>query len=301
MESLSIILVYALFICSTTKNGKTANDLIPAKDVQEVFHRQLGKDHGSYAWNHLHSTVHNKDGASIREIAQWFFGSVSTPQGPVGRRSALLVIDVQNDFCPPDGSLAVGEGTAVIPIVNDLRKRCHFNAVAHTQDFHPADHCSFASNNKDNPDCKLFTPLRLKNGDMQVMWPDHCVQGSNGTKFHKDLVMEKSDIVVQKGKNREVDSYSGFYDNDKREKTELSDLLKKQGVTDVYVTGLAYDYCVGYSALDAFDEGFKVSVVEDATRGVAPDTTKAMKEKLIAKGIQIIQSKDIPYHGFVQN
>jgi len=209
------------------------------------------------------------------------------------------VIDVQNDFCPPDGSLAVNEGTLVIPIINGLRKNVHFNVVAHTQDFHPADHISFASNNKDNPECKLFTPLKLKNGQMQVMWPDHCVQGSNGTKFHKDLIMEKSDKIVQKGKNREVDSYSGFYDNDKKEKTELADVIKRAGVTDVYVTGLAYDYCVGFSALDAFDEGFKVAVVEDATRGVAPDSTKAMKEQLVKKGIQIIQSKNIPYHGFV--
>jgi len=179
------------------------------------FERQLGKVHGGYAWNHLLSTVHNKEGATIREIGNWYYGQVELTER-AGRRSALLVIDVQNDFCPPDGSLAVGEGTAVIPIINDLRKRVHFNVVAHTQDFHPADHISFASNNKDNPECKLFTPLRLSNGDMQVMWPDHCVQGSNGCKFHKDLIMEKTDIVVQKGKNREVDSYSGFFDNDKK-------------------------------------------------------------------------------------
>jgi len=98
-----------------------------------------------------------------------------------------------------------------------------------------------------------------------------------------------------------VDSYSGFFDNDKKEKTELAELLRKDGVTDVYVTGLAYDYCVGYSALDAHDEQFRVAVVEDATRGVAPDTVKLMKEKLAQKGVQIIQSKDIPYHGFVQS
>jgi len=139
------------------KRGKTANDLIPAKDIQDVFDRQLGKVHGTYAFNHLHSTVHDKNGATVREIANWYFGQVSCSQGgSAGRRSALLIIDVQNDFCPPDGSLAVGDGLTIIPIINDLRKRVHFNSIAHTQDFHPADHISFASNNKDNPECRLL-------------------------------------------------------------------------------------------------------------------------------------------------
>jgi len=133
------------------------------------------------------------------------------------------------------------------------------------------------------------------------MWPDHCVQGSKGTEFDPDLIIDRRDKIVQKGKNREVDSYSGFYDNDHKQQTELASVLKKAGITDVYCTGLAYDYCVGYSALDAFDEGFRVTLVEDATRGVAPDSTKAMKEKLIQTGIHIVQSKDVPYHGFVQS
>jgi len=209
------------------RKGKTANDIIPSSEIKQVLESQLGAAHAEYTWNHLAFTVHSPEGASLKEVAHWYFGGVQNKEPHRDRRSALLVIDVQNDFCPPDGSLAVNEGTVVIPIINNLRKNVHFNLVAHTQDFHPADHISFASNNKDNPECKLFTPLQLKNGQMQVMWPDHCVQGSNGTKFHKDLVIEKSDKIVQKGKNREVDSYSGFYDNDKKEKTELADVLKK--------------------------------------------------------------------------
>jgi len=287
------------------QEGNDPDATISAALVQTVFTRQLGEVHGTYAWNNLVSTT-TEDGKSrdfsIREIAKWYFGLVKHKSPHFLRRSALLVIDVQNDFLPPSGSLAVTDGDKVIPIINDLRQRVHFNLVAHTQDFHPADHISFASNNQDDPECKLFTPLKLKNGHIQVMWPDHCVQGSNGCEFSKDLVIDRrADKIVQKGKNREVDSYSGFYDNDHKQQTELAGVLKKAGITDVYCTGLAYDYCVGYSALDASEEGFRVTLVEDATRGVAPDSTKAMKEKLLQTGIHIIQSKDVPYHGFVQD
>jgi len=285
---------------------KGPDDVIPAAEIQKVFKQQLGEAHGQYAWINLvaassqESEKEEAKGFSIRHIGEWYFGNVKHHAPHQTRRSALLVIDVQNDFLP-GGSLAVNEGNLVIPLINELRKRVHFNVVAHTQDFHPADHISFASNNKSNPECKLFTPLRLENGDMQVMWPDHCVQGGTGCHFHKDLVIDKTDKIVQKGKNRNVDSYSGFYDNDHKEKTELAEVLKKAGVTDIYCTGLAYDYCVGYSALDALSEGFRVTLIEDATRGVAPDSTKSMKEKLLSSGIQIIQSKDVPYHGFVQD
>jgi len=187
----------------------------------------------------------------------------------------------------------------VIPVINKLRQRVKFDIVAHTQDWHSADHISFHVNHKDDPKAKLFTPYQLPNGSFQVMWPAHCVVGSDGAKFHKDLTLLPSDKIVKKGTNKDVDSYSGFFDNDHKKQTELASILKQNGVTDVWVTGLAYDYCVGYSALDASGEGFRVAVVEDATRGVAPDTIKVMKEKLAATGITIIQSKDVPLSGLL--
>jgi len=223
-----------------------------------------------------------------------YFSFASNP-----RKSALLIIDVQNDFCPPSGSLAVNEGTAVIPIINALRKRVAFGLIAHTQDFHPADHVSFFDNHKDDPEAKLFAPLRLPSGAMQMMWPAHCVQGTPGTEFHKDLVFGPSDKIVQKGMNPQVDSYSGFFDNDHKTKSELAKILKENNVTDVFVTGLAYDYCVGYSALDAKSEGFTVFVVEDACRGVAPDSIKAMREQLGKAGVRLVQSKDVPDAGLI--
>jgi len=125
------------------------------------------------------------------------------------------------------------------------------------------------------------------------------VQGSHGAEFHQLLQISSSDKIVRKGLNTQVDSYSGFYDNDHKQKTEMADILKQNEITDVIVTGLAYDYCVGFSALDAHNEGFRVAVVEDATRGVADDSTKSMKEKLLKTGVKIIQSKDVPARGIL--
>eukprot|EP00457_Paulinella_chromatophora_P009400 gb/GEZN01009467.1/.p1 GENE.gb/GEZN01009467.1/~~gb/GEZN01009467.1/.p1 ORF type:complete len:299 (-),score=51.16 gb/GEZN01009467.1/:392-1288(-) len=207
------------------------------------------------------------------------------------KRVALLIIDVQNDFMPPKGSLAVGGGLDIIPIINKLRKSVAWDHIALTQDWHVKDHVSFHSNNNGST---LFQPHKLPSGEMQVMWPDHCVQGSQGAEFHKDLVVEKTDSVVKKGMKQHVDSYSGFFDNDKKTKSSLSDDLKKHGITDVFCVGVAYDYCVGSSALDAVSEGFSVYMVEDAVRGVAPDSTKAMRESLIKHKVQLIESKDVP-------
>jgi len=135
---------------------------------------------------------------------------------------------------------------------------------------------------------------------MQMMWPDHCVQGTEGAKFHKDLVVdEKNDSIVQKGTKLEVDSYSGFYDNDHKSQSNLCSILRERGITDVYITGIAYDYCVGYSALDAVSEGFTTFVVEDACRGVAQDTIDQMIERLKKAGVKIIQSRDIPESGLL--
>jgi len=205
------------------------------------------------------------------------------------KRYALLIIDVQNDFCPPNGSLAVAEGTKVIPIINGLRA-LSWDLIACTIDWHPRDHVSFHSN---NPGSEIMKPFRLGNGNEQMMWPNHCVQGSAGAELHKDLRTSETDRKVYKGQHREVDSYSGFYDNDHKSKTELESVLRSAGITDVVLAGLAYDYCVGFSALDAKQAGFGVTVVEDATRGVAPETTKAMRQSLLDNGVKIMNSSQI--------
>jgi len=209
------------------------------------------------------------------------------------RKSALLIIDVQNDFLPPEGSLAVAHGTEVVPVINGLRARVKFDHIALSQDWHPVGHVSFVSTHVAQG-AKIFTPFLLTSGQYQVMWPEHCIQGTHGAKFHKDLISKKSDTIVQKGMNLHVDSYSAFFDNDHKTESNLAPILKQHGITDVYVTGIAFDYCVGYSALDSVSKGFRTYVVDDACRGVAPDTINAMKTKLQEAGVQIIQSTDIP-------
>eukprot|EP01006_Ploeotia_vitrea_P063167 TRINITY_DN85054_c0_g1_i1.p1 TRINITY_DN85054_c0_g1~~TRINITY_DN85054_c0_g1_i1.p1 ORF type:complete len:354 (-),score=188.68 TRINITY_DN85054_c0_g1_i1:82-1143(-) len=211
----------------------------------------------------------------------------------VKRKCALLIIDMQYDFCPPNGSLAVNDGLAVIPVINRLRSAVKWDYIALTKDWHPQNHVSFFSNHKDNPNAKLFTELTLENGSKQMMWPDHCVQESPGSELHKDLVVEDSDAIVYKGTNPIYDSYSGFFDNEHKNQTEMTDLLRKQGITDVYVTGLAYDYCVGFTAIDAMEQGFNTFVVHDATRGVAPETTTAMIQRLKDNNIRIVTSDEV--------
>jgi hypothetical protein len=136
-------------------------------------------------------------------------------------RSALLIIDVQNDFCPPSGSLAVAGGTDIIPGINELRKRLPFDVVAHSRDFHPANHCSFVTN---NPGSQMFSEHKLASGEMQMMWPAHCVQGTQGSEFHPDLLVAPTDIIVHKGLNADIDSYSAFFDNGHKSQTEMEAL-----------------------------------------------------------------------------
>jgi len=131
------------------------------------------------------------------------------------------------------------------------------------------------------------------------MWPDHCLQNSSGAQLHKDLVVKKSDTIVRKGTNLHIDSYSAFYDNDHKTASNLAPTLKQHGITDVYVCGIAYDYCVGYSALDAVSEGFRTWVVEDASRGVAPDTVDSMKKKFSEVGVKLVNAASIPESGLI--
>jgi nicotinamidase/pyrazinamidase len=185
----------------------------------------------------------------------------------VNNNSALILIDIQNDFCP-GGSLAVKEGDRVVPVVNELQK--HFDLIVATKDWHPAGHSSFAS-----------------------LWPPHCVQETVGAEFVAGLDTSRVARVFLKGTDAEVDSYSGFFDNEHRRATGLGDYLKERGVTDVFIAGLATDYCVKFSALDARMLGFNTTVVADACRGVEVhegDTARAIEE-MAAAGVRITESR----------
>ena len=207
------------------------------------------------------------------------------------KNSALLIVDVQNDFLP-GGALAVGGGEEVIPVINALQQQ--FNFIVATQDFHPADHGSFAANH----DGKKVGEVIDLNGLSQFLWPVHCVQGSMGVEFHEELNPTNWTAIFQKGKNPEVDSYSGFFDNARREDTGLGDFLQNEGIMNVFVTGLAQDYCVKFTALDSVSLGFKTFLITDATKAVnvnASDGEKALEEMKNA-GVVLIESSAILDH-----
>jgi len=199
---------------------------------------------------------------------------------------ALILVDIQNDFCP-GGALAVADGDAVVPIANRLMDAV--DVVLATQDWHPANHGSFASN---HPGRKLFDLADL-GGLPQVMWPDHCVQWTGGAQFHPGLDTKRITRVFPKGTDATIDSYSGFFDNGKRKATGLGDWLKAKGVTEVLICGLATDYCVKATAIDAAGIGFTTRLMLDGCRGVGmqanhiPDALAAMQ----AAGVQIINGK----------
>ncbi len=199
---------------------------------------------------------------------------------------ALILIDIQNDFLP-GGTLAVPDGNAIIPVVNTLQQ--HFELVVATQDWHPPQHKSFASNNKGK---KVFELIDL-NGLEQVLWPDHCVQGSEGAELSKAVNWNKTEAIFRKGTNTEIDSYSGFYDNGHLKRTGLAHYLKGKGVQEIYIAGLAADYCVYFTAKDALIEGFDTYVIEDATRAINNDGFAKAKDDLIQKGGHIISSSDL--------
>ncbi len=178
-----------------------------------------------------------------------------------GPTDALLVIDVQNDFCP-GGALAVNAGDDVVPVINRLAPL--FETVVLTQDWHPADHASFASA---HAGADPFTTAEMPYGT-QVLWPDHCVRGTPGADFHAGLETVHAAAVVRKGMNRTIDSYSAFFENDRRTATGLAGWLRSKGIGRVFCTGLATDFCVLYSALDARALGLEVVLVEDACRGI---------------------------------
>lgn len=177
-------------------------------------------------------------------------------------KKALIVVDVQNDFCE-GGTLAVPGANSIIPYINLLMEENEYDQIVLTQDFHPSDHKSFASNNGK----KIGEVIEL-NGVKQFMWPDHCVQGTFGAEFHKDLNISKATHIIQKGKNPEVDSYSGFQDNQGKVKTGLEDFLKYHDIQLVEVVGLALDYCVKYTCNDAVKAGFITCLHFNGTKAV---------------------------------
>lgn len=210
-------------------------------------------------------------------------------------KRALLIVDMQYDFIPEDGSLAVAGGDKIVSVINDIRKKHEkkFDLVCLSMDWHPPNHCSFHSNNKDrDPTAELFKPCKLPNGDIQVMWPDHCVQGSNGAKIHADLHRQQSDKIILKGMDPSVDSYSAFMDNDKKTKTAMNGLLKEAEITEIYCVGLAYDYCVGSTALDGANLGFKSYIVKDASASVAKESEKDMEEQMKEK-VTVVNVADL--------
>ncbi len=179
----------------------------------------------------------------------------------LGGDTALLIIDVQNDFCP-GGALAVAEGDAVVPVINRLQGQVATRIL--TQDWHPADHSSFAANHKG---VQPFTMIGMPYG-AQVLWPTHCVQGSSGAAFHRDLRTDGAELIIRKGFRPQIDSYSAFFENDRKTPTGLAGYLRERGLSKLLLTGLATDYCVAYSALDARALGFEVTLVEDACRAI---------------------------------
>ncbi len=200
---------------------------------------------------------------------------------------ALIVVDVQRDFCP-GGSLAVPNGSEVVEVANELKDK--FDLVVYSRDWHPKDHCSFAANhNKD-----VGTVIEV-GGLSQIMWPTHCVQESDGADFAEGLDIPEKAHIIDKGVDSGIDSYSAFFDNGGVRATGLGELLSEKGVTEVYILGLATDYCVKFTALDARKLGFTTYLVEDGCRGVelaAGDIAKAISDMEEA-GVKILQSEEI--------
>jgi len=200
---------------------------------------------------------------------------------------ALLLVDVQNDFSP-SGALPVADGDQIVPVINRLIP--HFKHIVATKDWHPAGHSSFASSNQQN-----VGEVIVLDGIPQIMWPDHCVQDSEGAEFISGLNVEAITKVIYKGTNPKIDSYSGFFDNQRLQATGLADYLHSKGIKELAIVGLATDYCVKFTALDAVSLGFKTTVVQDACRGVEMvqgDVESAWKQ-MKQVGCKLIQSEDI--------
>ncbi|MBK5192565.1 MAG: bifunctional nicotinamidase/pyrazinamidase [Flavobacteriaceae bacterium] len=198
----------------------------------------------------------------------------------------LVIIDMQNDFIP-GGSLAVPEGDQIVTLINKLQEE--FDLVIATQDWHPRDHSSFAAN---HPGKKEFEKIEL-HGQEQVLWPVHCVQNSDGARFHPELNTARIETIFRKGTSKEIDSYSGFYDNAHIKSTGLAGYLKEKGAGELYFCGLAAEYCVYFSVMDALKAGFSATLIEDATRPLDVENFQRAKENILKAGGKIIKSREL--------
>jgi nicotinamidase/pyrazinamidase len=200
----------------------------------------------------------------------------------ISSRDVLIVVDVQNDFCT-GGALAVPDGEKVVPAINRVAER--FENVVLTQDWHPADHVSFVSN---HPHKRPYDTIELSYGP-QVLWPDHCIQGSTGADFHGGLRMTRASLVLRKGIHHDIDSYSAFYENDHKTSTGLAGYLRERELKTLFFAGLAFDFCVRFSAEDARKAGFEAVVIEEACRGIDLDgSVAATHRSLKSLGIPIV-------------
>jgi nicotinamidase/pyrazinamidase len=199
-------------------------------------------------------------------------------------KEVLLIVDIQNDFCA-GGALAVPRADEIIPVVNRLATQ--FAHVILTQDWHPRDHQSFAST---HPGRTPYETIEVDYG-AQTLWPDHCVKGTRGAEFHEKLDIPQAELILRKGFRREIDSYSAFYENDRRTPTGLCGYLRERGLSHVFMAGLAFDFCVRYSAEDAQREGFRVTVVEDASRGIdVSGSVDETRRSLARFGVEITRA-----------
>ncbi len=198
---------------------------------------------------------------------------------------ALLIIDVQNDFCP-GGRLEVADGDEIIPAINNLS--ANFDCVVQTQDWHPLDHSSFSSNHEGkNP----YDIISMEYGE-QILWPNHCVQDSKGAEFHPDLETNRTSLVVRKGFRSSIDSYSAFFENDHKTSTGLKGYLDELGVSTVFICGLALDFCVKWTALDARKCGFETYVIMDAVKGIDLDNSvQIAKKEMYQAKVEFINSE----------
>jgi nicotinamidase/pyrazinamidase len=203
---------------------------------------------------------------------------------PLGEGDIFLAVDVQNDFCP-GGALAVPRGDEVVPLINRLAER--FAHVVLTQDWHPRGHHSFASTHSGR---KPYDTITVAYGP-QILWPDHCIQGERGAELRPDLQLTHAELVIRKGYHRHIDSYSAFFENDRKTRTGLSGYLRERGFNRVFMAGLAFDFCVRYSAEDARREGFEVVVIEDACRGIdIGGSVAATRQALAGIGVACVIS-----------
>ena len=205
----------------------------------------------------------------------------------ISPKDVLVVVDMQYDFLP-GGSLAVADGDAIVPLINALAQK--FTNVVLTQDWHPADHISFASQ---HPGKTAFETITLDYGT-QVLWPDHCVWGSRGAEISEDLDIPQAQLIIRKGYTREIDSYSGFQEADRQTLTGLAGYLNERDIDRLYVVGLATDFCVGWTAIDGAAAGFDVTVIEDATREIDNAGSLAQAwDDMAEAGVERILSQDI--------